>query len=135
MNDFKGRVQTWSEVKDRILGEPGTEKRRAFDREYARFSRRMSRGRLLTDWMNRVPGIGKLAASFWFLVLTEDDHNPLGGLEFSFLNDGMRPSLWHTWYQMTHGPMDALTGIYPGGAPRTEAEALKIAWREDEAGA
>jgi hypothetical protein len=51
-----------------------------------------------------------------------------GMVTFAYLNDGMKPTLWHTWKQVMdpNGPYD---GIYPGGAPRNRAEADAIAER------
>ena len=46
-----------------------------------------------------------------------------GMLTFAYLNDGVKPTLWHTWRQMTHDQSDPYTGTYVGGAPRSLAEA------------
>lgn len=46
-----------------------------------------------------------------------------GALTFSFLNDGMKPTLWHTWRQITHDHTANYTGIYPSGAPSSLAQA------------
>lgn len=51
-----------------------------------------------------------------------------GALTFSYLNDGFKPTLWHTWRQITHDQTDPYTGIYPDGAPKSLAQAQE--WEE-----
>ena len=46
-----------------------------------------------------------------------------GAVTFGWLNDGMKPTLWHTWHQLTHNHMDKYAGIYPSGAPHNKREA------------
>ena len=45
-----------------------------------------------------------------------------GALTFSYLNDGIRPTLWHTIQQVLW-PQGRHSGIYPSGAPHSLAEA------------
>jgi len=92
------------------------------------------RGRLaawLTDWMRHIPVLGQLAAVYWYSVLDDGTPLPLDALAFSFLNDWHRPSLWHTWYQITHDNLAVFSGIYPEGAPRNRAEAVARLGRDN----
>jgi len=89
--------------------------------EYRRYRARMNRAERLTNWMERIPVLGQLTRVFWFLVLAEGDLRD--GLMFSFLNDGFRPTLWHTVYSVTHDNMAPYSGIYPNGAPKNRQEA------------
>lgn len=52
-----------------------------------------------------------------------------GALTFAYLNDGMKPSLWHTWQSLT-AREDA--GLYVHGAPINKAEADSIIAGEDD---
>ncbi len=126
-------LHTWEEVEDKIWGAPGTPERAKADAEAERYRRFMDRAEWVTDWMKRIPVIGRLVSVFWFYVITE--RNPLDGLEWAFMNDGMHPSLWHTWYEMTHDGTARYAGLYPGRAPRSQAEAEAVIYREDKAGA
>lgn len=125
--------RTWDEVEDDLFGKPGTPERAENDARMKRYSRFMDRAEAITKPLKRVPVLGRLASTFWFYVITET--NPLNGLEWAFLNDGMRPSLWHTLYELTHDGLDRYSGLYPGRAPRSRAEAERIVSREWEAGA
>jgi hypothetical protein len=116
-------VKTWTEVQDDLFGKPGTPARAKADASFARYSRKMKRAERATNWLRIFGPIGDLARVFWFLVLTEDDHNPRDGLEFSFLNDGYKPTWWHTWYSIRHDNLCPYSGIYPEGAPRSWQEA------------
>lgn len=108
---------------DEILGAPGTPQRIRADASIAEERARMGRARRATHWLERIPAIGHLAGTFWFLALTESLPGLLDGLEFSYLNDGYRPTLWHTWYSMTHDNAGLFSGIWPGGAPRSRRDA------------
>jgi hypothetical protein len=46
-----------------------------------------------------------------------------GGVTFGYLNDGMKPTLWHTYIQLTRSHMSKYAGIYPGGAPKSRKQA------------
>lgn len=94
-----------------------------FSAEYERIRQRWDRADRLTNWMRRIPLVGQLVAVFWWAVLFEGD--PRDALLFSFLNDGYRPSLWHTVYSVTHDDSAPFSGIYPKGAPKNRQEAEK----------
>ena len=103
--------------------------------EVARIQRRERRVNRLTRWMLRIPLLGQLTYTFWFCILTEGPYQTCkprwGALTFSFLNDGCRPTLWHTIRQVTHDNGDPYTGIYVSGAPRSLAEAQR--WEREDA--
>lgn len=100
-----------------------------FKREFAAHQKRMARIESLTGWMRRVPYIGSLVHTFWFCLFAEGLYQTMkprwGALTFSFLNDGMKPTLWHTWRSITHDQLDPYTGIYTGkeGAPSSLRQA------------
>ena len=77
----------------------------------------------LTSWMRHIPVIGRLVYCFWYTLLYEGPYQTLkprwGALTFSFLNDGMKPTLWHTWRSI----VDPDEGIWINGAPRNAADA------------
>jgi hypothetical protein len=79
----------------------------------------------LFGWAMRVPVIN-VGAAFWYGVMDEGLRSTLkprwGLLTFHFLNDGMRPSLWHTT-QSVMRPRQEYTGIWVGRAPRSRADA------------
>lgn len=111
--------------------------------DVARMRRRSERAARLTSWMRRIPLIGYLASVFWYDILDEgivatcQPH--WGGLTFAFLNDGVRPTLWHTWQNMTHWGEDD-PGLYVTANPtdgkarpprsRAEADAWEKYWAE-----
>jgi len=70
---------------------------------------------------------------FWYNIFDEGIRSTCkprwGAVTFGWLNDGMEPTVWHTWRQLTHDQSDPYTGIYPSGAPKSFAQAK--AW-EDE---
>lgn len=74
-------------------------------------------------WVNRIPIIGQLLFVFWGSIAAGDD--VVDAMTFSFLNDGIKPTVWHTVYQVTHDNMAEFSGIYTKGAPRNEKEAKK----------
>lgn len=92
----------------------------------------------MTGWMRHLP-FGQLVAAFWGGLIEEGLVGTLkprwGRLTFGFLNDGMRPTLWHTWHNITHRQTityDEVTGkttscdgcaVWPSGAPRNAKEA------------
>lgn len=95
--------------------------------QYRRYSRRLDRIQGLTDWMRRIPIVGGVVGCFWYTLLAE---GPMGlkprwgALTFSYLNDGDGPTPWHIWRQMTRDHMtDPYTGLWPGGAPTSKADA------------
>lgn len=114
-----------------------------FQAEWRCVQRRAHIAELLTGWMRHLP-LGSVVRTFWYCVLDEgisSTCDPRGGaMVFAYLNDGVRPSRWHTWHLMTHGPEDPYVGIYPAGAPRSRAEAEAIGatqdtlddWRKEE---
>lgn len=94
---------------------------------YRWISRRMELAERLTRWMSHIPFVGPVVAVYWFSVIDDGTPLPYDALAFSFLNDWFRPTLWHTWYSMTHGSNAPLSGIYPQGAPRNRVEAESAA--------
>jgi hypothetical protein len=89
--------------------------------EVERIVRRDRRAERLTNPLGLIPLAGGLARVFWLLVLTEGD--PRGGLVFSYLNDGVRPTLWHTALQVLRPDGHPDVGIWPDRAPRSRADA------------
>ena len=81
----------------------------------------------LFPWMNHP--ILRYVTGFWIGLLDEGPYQMLkprwGGITFGWLNDGIRPTVWHTWRQLTHDHSDPFTGIYTDGAPRSYAEAVE----------
>lgn len=76
-----------------------------------------------TPWLTG-PLLG-LVTTFWICLIDEGWRNtfhPWGAIGFSYLNDGIKPSLWHTWQQVMH-PGGKYDGIWVSGAPRNKAEA------------
>lgn len=100
-----------------------------FIASYEKSKRRWDRIDRLTRWMRRIPIFGRLAAVFWYSLLDEGIYQTCkprwGSITSSFLNDGMQPSVWHTWRQVTHDHTDPYTGIYVRGAPKSLAQARK----------
>jgi hypothetical protein len=90
----------------------------------AAIRRRERRAERLTNPLGRTPLVGSLIRVFWYLVLAEGD--PRDGLIFSFLNDGLRPTLWHTVLQILRPEGDPDIGIWTLGAPRSRAEAQAL---------
>lgn len=100
--------------------------------------RKVRRIERLIGWTNHIPLVGRVVHTFWFGLLDEGIKATCkprwGTMTFAYLNDGFKPSLWHTWHSMTHGNEDPLSGIYTTitcptcghkslGAPRSKAEA------------
>lgn len=100
-----------------------------FSRQVDRLLARKHRIDRLTLWMRRIPVLGDLTYTFWSTLLDEGVRETCkprwGALTFCYLNDGIRPTLWHTWRSLTHDQDDPFTGIYTDGAPRSYAEALE----------
>lgn len=100
-----------------------------FQAEYQRSQRRHNRAEGLTRWMRSIPVLGQLTSVFWYCILTEGVYQTCkprwGAITFCFLNDGIRPTLWHSWYQVTHENTAPYAGIYTGkqGAPKSLAQA------------
>jgi hypothetical protein len=90
----------------------------------------------LTGWMRHIPIVGRLCFNFWHGMLSEGPRVTCqprwGSITFAFLNDGCRPTLWHTYWQMTHDQLDPYTGIYPRGAPKSlrQAQEWEREWRQ-----
>lgn len=108
-----------------------------FKKQYRRLVRRNRVADRLTRWMLHIPVVGRLVQAFWYLLIYEGPYQTLkprwGGLTFAFLNDGCKPTVWHTWRQITHDQTDPYTGIYVMGAPHSlkEAEAMEAKFREE----
>ena len=79
----------------------------------------------LFPWMNTP--VLQYVTSFWIGLIDDGPYAMLkprwGGITFGWLNDGFRPTVWHTLRQLTHRHDDPYCGIYPSGAPRSLAEA------------
>jgi hypothetical protein len=77
-------------------------------------------------WARNLPII-TVGATFWVGVADEGLRSTLaprwGLLTFHFLNDGMRPTIWHTVQSVLH-PGDV--GIWHPRAPRSQADADAI---------
>ena len=78
----------------------------------------------VTAPLARIPLVGNLSRVFWICVITEGD--PRDGMIFSFLNDGMHPTIWHTIVQIRRDDDDEFVGIWPHRAPRSEAGAREL---------
>jgi hypothetical protein len=107
--------------------EPEWAKTPEFRREMARLKLRHAIAEALTGWLRLTPWVGKYVADFWYLLIAEGVRSTLkprwGGITFAYLNDGIKPTVWHTWRQITHDQTDPYTGIYTTGAPRSLAQA------------
>jgi hypothetical protein len=82
----------------------------------------------ITNPLRRIPIVGRVAYVFWQGILHEGVRNTLhpvwGAMSFSFLNDGYRPTLYHTWQTLIDGEHN---GIWqPKGAPRNAAHAEQM---------
>jgi hypothetical protein len=97
-----------------------------FKREWARYKRRIKVADSLTKWMRHIPIVGRLVYIFWSTLIEEGPKETLkprwGALTFFFLNDGMKPTLWHTWRSI----VDPMEGIWVGRAPRNAADAKRM---------
>jgi len=97
-----------------------------FRREMARLERRDRIASFLTNWMLDIPVVGRLVHAFWHGLVyggVRDTLKPRwGALTFSFLNDGMKPTLWHTWRSI----VDPEEGIWVGRAPRNATDAKRM---------
>lgn len=95
-------------------------------REWRRDQRRMKAIDTITSPLRRIPFVGSLVASYWFHLLDEGVVQTLkprwGALTFGFLNDGIKPTLWHTW-QTIKDPQGPYSGIWVSGAPRNREDA------------
>ena len=104
------------------------EYRESFDWKW--YSARASFTQRYFGWTNRIPLIGSLVSAFWTTLYTEGPYQTMkprwGALTFAFLNDGIKPTMWHTVRSITHDNMDKYTGIYTMGAPKSLAVAQKF---------
>lgn len=70
-----------------------------------------------------------LVTGFWVGLIESGPRDMLtpryGGLTFGWLNDGIKPTAWHTLYSVFH-PRGTYSAIYPKGAPRSLADARRI---------
>ena len=118
--------------------EPEWAKDPEFQKEMEKIHRRDRMANRLTSWLRHVPVIGDYVASFWFLLLNDGIKTlkpRWGGITFAYLNDGIKPTVWHTWRQMTPDMADPFTGIYVMGAPKSLAQALEweAKWAKEQA--
>ena len=101
-----------------------------FMAEYMRIGSRWDRAEQWFGWTRHIPLVGQLVWVFWSNIVgmgVRDTVIPRwGALTFCFLNDGVKPTLWHTIYSVMHDDQAPYSGIYPSGAPRNRAEAQKI---------
>lgn len=102
------------------------EERRKVRRSYS--YRKASAIGWLFGWTFQIPLIC-VAGAFWSGVLDEGLMSTVtprwGMLTFHFLNDGMHPTLWHTWQQITR-PNGKFSGIWIPRAPRNLEDARRI---------
>jgi hypothetical protein len=82
-------------------------------------------------WMNWP--ILKVVYTFWHGIFEDGIKGTIkprwGLMTFAYLNDGIKPTLWHTWRQVTHSDhTDPYCGIYPRGAPKSLRQAIE--WDE-----
>ncbi len=65
--------------------------------------------------------------TFWYAIFDEGVRSTLnpswGAMTFSYLNDGIHPTLWHTLYMVLNHPRAKYSGIYAGGAPSSRKNA------------
>ena len=87
------------------------------------YQRRIKLANRLTSWMRHIPIVGRLSYAFWFSMIESGGYQTLkprwGSMTFAFLNDGIKPTVWHTWHSITTD--DA--AIYIHGAPKNRGEA------------
>lgn len=75
--------------------------------------------------------------SFWHSIFEEgivSTCTPRWGLvTFGWLNDGFKPTLWHTLYGLTHRQNAPYTGTYPDGAPNSlkQAKEWEAKWERE----
>lgn len=75
--------------------------------------------------------------SFWVGLVDDGPREMLtprfGGITFGWLNDGFKPTVWHTVWGLFHDQDDPWTAIYTKGAPRSrkEAEQLDRQWERE----
>jgi hypothetical protein len=90
----------------------------------------------LTRPFYRIPIVGQVLGVFWYAVIAEPT-GILDMLSFHFMNDYIfqgrnKPTLWHTWYSITHENDAPYSGIYtqdPPPASLKEAEALEAKYQ------
>ena len=128
-------MRTLDDIFDESIGPPGSKARTKFDADVARMMRRENRAYRAVGWMKHIPIAGRVCVTFWGGILSDGIRQTCrprwGSLTFAFLNDGFKPTVWHTFRQMTHGQLDRYTGIYPSGAPRSlrQAEEWEREWQ------
>jgi hypothetical protein len=102
-----------------------------------RNSKRRSKVMNIEMWLYRkIPWmrwpILKVFYHFWHCIFEEGIRATCkprwGAMTFAYLNDGIKPTLWHTLRQITHDQGDKYTGIYTMGAPKNKKQA--DAWEE-----
>lgn len=104
-----------------LLGSMTPAQRKAHRRE---MRRRYAINKLCRP-LQRIPVIGDVIAAFWGALLIDGVVETLkprwGAMTFGYLNDGIRPTLWHTWQQIVGN--ERYDGIWTDGAPRNRADA------------
>lgn len=88
---------------------------------------------LVNDLYKRIPWMNwpilKVVYSFWHGIFETGIKNTIkprwGLMTFAYLNDGIKPTLWHTWRQITRNDLDKYTGIYTTGAPKSFKQAVE----------
>jgi hypothetical protein len=110
---------------DQLLASLSPAQQRNIDRHRRVVVFQMTTYRRLFPWMSH-PFLQYIQA-FWIGLIDEGPYQLLkprwGGITFGWLNDGFKPTVWHTWRQLTHDQTDPYTGIYPSGAPKSLREA------------
>jgi hypothetical protein len=102
--------------------------------------RRMRVLNLVGKLYNNVPWmrwpILKVVYAFWHNLFEhgiKDTIKPRWGMmTFAYLNDGIKPTVWHTFWQITHGFNHKYSGIYPQGAPHSlkQAQEWEREWEQ-----
>jgi hypothetical protein len=67
-----------------------------------------------------------IATVFWTSLADEgpkEVFGKYGSMSFAFLNDGMKPTLWHTYMQIFHRNCSEYSNIWVGGAPKNRLDA------------
>ena len=124
----KGWGLDFDELLDRTIGPRGTPEREEHERAVSALKRRYMLIERATGWMRRTPIVGRLVWVFWNGLLADGPRATCkprwGMLTFAFLNDGVRPTVWHTWASIRRSDV----GIWPEGAPASREEAIGRDW-------
>ena len=132
-NDGKPTLYRWNI--DTLRGSMTAPTRRNFDRRHKVTVAQIKLFKHI-PWM-RWPVLN-YCYSFWAGLFEEGIVNTCkprwGSITFGWLNDGMKPTVWHTWRQLTHNHVnDPYTGIYPSGAPKSlkQAQEWENKWEKE----